>query len=223
MRLLLILCCLIMVNVALPIQPASSQSLSSESKYQSTLLSKDPEDNQDLEAALVSKHIYYHTAPEEPEEEPRTVLASKPQKSYRVVFIKAPIYKPAKLSLVNHKDNEERTVIYVLSKKTDSTDLDISTPAPQVEPSKPEVYFIKYKTQEEAQNAQQQIQAHYDALGGETKLNDEVTAPIQSVIGVYSQTSPSITSLTPKQINNNGYISNINNELSNPAYLQKRV
>lgn len=45
--------------------------------------------------------------------------------------------------------NEEKTLVYVLVKKPDDQqDIVIPTPAP-TQPSKPEVYFIKYKTQKD--------------------------------------------------------------------------
>jgi len=54
---------------------------------------------------------------------------------------------------------EEKTIIYVLTKKPDPLDLQaaIEEIAPK-QPSKPEVFFIKYKTQEEAAHAQRTIQ-----------------------------------------------------------------
>ncbi|KAI4454923.1 hypothetical protein MML48_9g00016511 [Holotrichia oblita] len=45
--------------------------------------------------------------------------------------------------------NEEKTLVYVLVKKPeDAPEIHIPTPAP-TQPSKPEVYFIRYKTQKE--------------------------------------------------------------------------
>lgn len=47
--------------------------------------------------------------------------------------------------------NEEKTLVYVLVKKPEEQqDIVIPTAAP-TQPSKPEVYFIKYKTQKESQ------------------------------------------------------------------------
>lgn len=43
--------------------------------------------------------------------------------------------------------NEEKTLVYVLVKKPEEQpEIHIPTPAP-TQPSKPEVYFIRYKTQ----------------------------------------------------------------------------
>ncbi|KAM7361060.1 uncharacterized protein ACRADG_009542 [Cochliomyia hominivorax] len=139
---------------------------------------------------IVSKDIYIHSAPEEIEEVGvnQGVEAGPLRKNYRIVFIKAPTHN-LKLNLNSLKraqaQNEEKTVIYVLSKKPDLGNLQSQLAAVQTEQKahKPEVYFIKYKTQEEANRAQQEIQAQYDALGGSTHISDEGIAPVTSVIG----------------------------------------
>lgn len=109
------------------------------------------------------------------------------------------------------QQNEERTVIYVLTKQSDVSDINASVQDTPTVPSKPEVFFIKYKTQEEALNAQRQIQgkiiflfisinkinefmkslkfifnffiAQFETLGGSTQISDEGTVPVSSVIG----------------------------------------
>lgn len=56
---------------------------------------------------------------------------------------------------------EEKTLVYVLVKKPDThEDIQqiIAQPQPIQPPSKPEVYFIKYKAQKEQQQLQQQPQ-----------------------------------------------------------------
>ncbi|KAH8354552.1 hypothetical protein KR084_007812 [Drosophila pseudotakahashii] len=153
--------------------------------------------------AIVTKDIYIHSAPEETEElrqdEPQ--LENVPiRKNYRIVFIKAPSqnlkYTAAALKRAQ-SSNEEKTVIYVLSKKPDLTEIQQQLQVTQSEAKvhKPEVYFIKYKTQEEAQRAQQEIQAQYDALGGATHISDEGVAPITSV----SSGSLNLGSFVPQQ------------------------
>ncbi|KAM7361113.1 uncharacterized protein ACRADG_009930 [Cochliomyia hominivorax] len=139
---------------------------------------------------IVSKEIYIHSSPEETEEiNADQGLENGPnRKNYKIVFIKAPAHN-IKLNLNSLKRaqaaNEEKTVIYVLSKKPDLGNLQSQLAAVQTEQKahKPEVYFIKYKTQEEANRAQQEIQAQYDALGGSTRVSDEGFAPVTSVIG----------------------------------------
>lgn len=71
-----------------------------------------------------------------------------PQKHYKIVFIKAPT-PPAPTAPVIPliPQNEEKTLVYVLVKKPEEQpEIVIPTQAP-TQPSKPEVYFIKYKTQ----------------------------------------------------------------------------
>ncbi|KAI8130874.1 hypothetical protein CVS40_0644 [Lucilia cuprina] len=146
--------------------------------------------NYQPQQTIVSKDIYIHSAPEETEEigGDQGVEAGPIRKNYRIVFIKAPSQN-LKLNLDALKraqaSNEEKTVIYVLSKKPDLANIQNQLSAVQTEQKahKPEVYFIKYKTQEEANRAQQEIQAQYDALGGSTHISDEGIAPVTSVIG----------------------------------------
>lgn len=77
------------------------------------------------------------------------------QKHYKIIFIKAPSAPSySAQQLVNlQPQTEEKTLVYVLVKKPESfTELQQSLPAPPVTPpSKPEVYFIKYKAQKEQQ------------------------------------------------------------------------
>ncbi|EJY57581.1 AAEL017015-PA [Aedes aegypti] len=102
--------------------------------------------------AIIQKHIYVHVPPPEPEEVrvQRPLQVAPAQKHYKIIFIKAPsapAYQAPQIPL--QPQNEEKTLVYVLVKKPDEQqDIVIPTPAP-TQPSKPEVYFIKYKTQKE--------------------------------------------------------------------------
>ncbi|KAL7727370.1 hypothetical protein ACLKA6_003028 [Drosophila palustris] len=139
-------------------------------------------------ASLVTKDIYVHVPPAEDAEEryPQPpVPVAPPRKHYRIVFIKSPTPSVNKAALrIKQAPVEEKTIIYVLTKKPDPLDLQtaIEEAAPK-QISKPEVFFIKYKTQEEAAHAQRTIQAQYDQLGGTTQISDEGVAPVTSVIG----------------------------------------
>uniref|UniRef100_A0A1I8NZ62 DUF243 domain-containing protein n=2 Tax=Stomoxys calcitrans TaxID=35570 RepID=A0A1I8NZ62_STOCA len=140
-----------------------------------------------FEAPIVHKQFITVSAPEDQDSLSQTkrLVIGRPQKNYRVVFIKAPASSNANVKFsAEYAPQEEKTVIYVLSKKDSSLDVgEIATPAPTV-PSKPEVFFIKYKTEEEAQHAQRQIQAEYDKIEGSSEHTDAGVAPQQSVVGI---------------------------------------
>lgn len=112
-------------------------------------------------APIVRKQFYVVSAPEEDDSQIKNkhLVLGRPQKNYRVVFIKAPSSGAGNVKYsAEFASQQEKTVIYVLSKKDNELDAsDIATPAPTVA-SKPEVFFIKYKTDEEAQQAQKEIQ-----------------------------------------------------------------
>lgn len=101
---------------------------------------------------VVHKHVYVHVPPPEaPEYKPPKYIppAAPPQKHYKIVFIKAPTpptpTAPALPPLP--PQDEEKTLIYVLVKKPEEApEVVLPTQAP-TQPSKPEVYFIRYKTQ----------------------------------------------------------------------------
>ncbi|XP_036323760.1 extensin [Rhagoletis pomonella] len=103
----------------------------------------------------VHKHVYVHVPPKDFEEEDviQTRVHHAPaakQKHYKIVFIKAPAPPAIRPPVVPPPpQNEEKTLIYVLHKKPEAnTDIVIPTAAP-TKPSKPEVYFIKYKTKKD--------------------------------------------------------------------------
>ncbi|XP_050331285.1 uncharacterized protein LOC126760010 [Bactrocera neohumeralis] len=135
---------------------------------------------------IITKQFFLVSAPEDSEEQTRSkhFVIGRPQKNYRVVFIKAPSSDNANLKLTaEYAPQEEKTVIYVLSKKDNDLNIgEIGTPAP-TQPTKPEVFFIKYKTPEEAAAAQKEIQEQYDNLGGTSEFSDEGVVPIKSVVG----------------------------------------
>uniref|UniRef100_A0A1A9X408 DUF243 domain-containing protein n=1 Tax=Glossina brevipalpis TaxID=37001 RepID=A0A1A9X408_9MUSC len=135
---------------------------------------------------IITKTFFLHTAPEETAEDidQETIqLAQQPRKHYNVIFVKAPSQttKATALNLAKAL-KEEKTVVYVLSKKTTAADLQeaiADTPQPI---NKPEVFFIKYRTPEEAANAQKEILTQYDNLGGPTTIVDQGVPFTASVI-----------------------------------------
>lgn len=118
---------------------------------------------QQKQAPIVTKHFYVHAAPEDPEENagPQFVQVGQPRKNYKVIFIKAPTYGSSSQIIPILPQNEEKTIVYVLSKKPQFNQ-NIQLPEqPVTEPSKPDVFFIKYKTAEEAAAAQEKIQGEF--------------------------------------------------------------
>ncbi|XP_067639239.1 uncharacterized protein [Eurosta solidaginis] len=118
-------------------------------------------------------------------EKTKHFVIGRPQKNYRVVFIKEPSSSAANVKLsAEYAPQEEKTVIYVLTKKDSTLKVnDIATPAPK-KPSKPEVVFIKYKTEEEAHHVQQKIQAEYDKIEGTSEHTNGGIGEQQSVVGI---------------------------------------
>lgn len=72
-----------------------------------------------------------------------------PKKHYKIIFIKAPVPPTPTVPVIpEQQQDEHKTLVYVLVKKPDPQPLiDVPLPAP-TEPTKPEVYFIKYKENE---------------------------------------------------------------------------
>lgn len=112
-------------------------------------------------APIVSKHFWLHSAPEDHDEQQivRYINVGQPRKNYHVVFINTPSSNVNKAKIIaNIAPVEDKTAIYVLAKKSNALDVtaEVATPTPIV--NKPEVFFVKYKTAEEAVHAQHTIQ-----------------------------------------------------------------
>ncbi|XP_034141521.1 extensin-3 [Drosophila guanche] len=102
--------------------------------------------------AIVTKNVYVHVPPEEPEFYPAAspIQTAVPKKHYKIIFIKAPNPPtPVRQVLPPPVQDEHKTLVYVLVKKPEEQ-LPVILPSPApTEPSKPEVYFIKYKQQQQ--------------------------------------------------------------------------
>ncbi|KAF5283190.1 hypothetical protein FQA39_LY17382 [Lamprigera yunnana] len=105
-----------------------------------------------VQQPIVHKHVYVHVPPPEQEypapRKPIPVVTA--QKHYKIIFIKAPTPPtPTAPVIPVQPQNEEKTLVYVLVKKPEpAPEIVIPTPAP-TQPSKPEVFFIRYKTQKQ--------------------------------------------------------------------------
>uniref|UniRef100_A0A1I8NDN6 DUF243 domain-containing protein n=1 Tax=Musca domestica TaxID=7370 RepID=A0A1I8NDN6_MUSDO len=137
---------------------------------------------------LITKRFFIHSAPQDEgiEVQEHKIAVGTPRKNYNVVFVKAPAEKQQKVKVrVIPAVNEEKTAVYVLSKKADAPIVETFVQEPVTTTSKPEVAFIKYRTNEEAEHAQHHIQAEYDRLGGSTSISDEGVSVVKSVIGIF--------------------------------------
>lgn len=108
-----------------------------------------------LQHNQVQKHVYFYEAPFEPEAPHfrHPIPVKQATTNYKIIFIKAPTQAPPTAPIIPlQPQNEEKTLVYVLVKKPDEQpDIHIPEPIP-THPTKPEVYFIKYKTKQEAEN-----------------------------------------------------------------------
>ncbi|XP_017092854.2 uncharacterized protein Tb [Drosophila bipectinata] len=130
-----------------------------------------------------NKEFFTYSAPEADFEDNKSVsdLAASLKKNLRVVFIRAPENKGlenAALQLAKQAA-EQQTAIYVLTKQGDLSSLANQLQnLNRVSASKPEVHFVKYRTQEDAVNAQRTIQQEYERLGGSSTLHNGGVAPV---------------------------------------------
>lgn len=117
-----------------------------------------PEEQAPQEGGKIHKHVYVHVAPdEEPEfraQRPKKP-APAPEKHYKILFIKAPSASPGGDEEIQLPPAPEtKTLVYVLLKKPEfAGGINFATPAP-TQPSKPEVYFIRYKGGNKDQGSQ---------------------------------------------------------------------
>jgi len=124
--------------------------------------------------AGVHKEFFSFHANEADFEDPDAArkIAASVQKNVRVIFIKGPEnrgYENAVLALAKQAA-EQQTAIYLLHRQPDLNDLANKFNAVrQNANNKPEVHFVKYRTQDDAINAQKAIQSQYDSLGGSSQ------------------------------------------------------
>ncbi|EDV92630.1 uncharacterized protein LOC6563280 [Drosophila grimshawi] len=130
-----------------------------------------------------NKEFFTFTAPEADFEDSRSVddLAASLKRNLRVLFIRAPENKGlenAALQLAK-QSAEQQTAIYVLTKQGDLSSLaNRLQNLNHMNAKKPEVHFVKYRTPEDAINAQRTIQQEYDRLGGSSTSHNPGIAPV---------------------------------------------
>ncbi|XP_005190133.2 uncharacterized protein LOC101890113 [Musca domestica] len=133
--------------------------------------------------AELEKEFYTFSANDADFNEPASSeqYANALKKGLRVVFIKGPEnngLEDAALALAKQAA-QQQTAIYVLNKQADLGDLanklnNLNTG----NNNKPEVHFVKYRTPEDAANAQRAIQSQYDSLGGPSHNFNGGVAPV---------------------------------------------
>ncbi|XP_069961745.1 uncharacterized protein [Bactrocera oleae] len=135
--------------------------------------------------AEFNKEFFSYTAPEEEfnDADAGQDIANSLKKNLRVIFIKGPENRGlenAALQLAKHAA-EDQTAIYVLQKQSDIGDLANKLNSINSQSAhKPEVHFVKYRTPEDAANAQRAIQSQYDQLGGNSQAHDGGVAPVHN-------------------------------------------
>ncbi|XP_005188697.2 uncharacterized protein LOC101893943 [Musca domestica] len=130
----------------------------------------------------LEKEFYTFTANDEDFNEPAgsNQFSNAAKQGLRVIFIKGPEssgLEDAALALAKQAA-EQQTAIYVLQKQADLADLanKLNQDNSNVN-HKPEVHFVKYRTPEDAANAQKAIQDQYNSLGGKSQQFDGGVAP----------------------------------------------
>ncbi|KAM7364307.1 uncharacterized protein ACRADG_000850 [Cochliomyia hominivorax] len=129
------------------------------------------------------KEFYIFSAPEGAfdDSDAAQKIAGALKKNLRVIFIKNPEnkgYENAVLALAKQLA-QQKTAIYVLNKQPDIAALaDKFNALNSNKNSKPEVHFVKYRTPEDAANAQKAIQNQYDSLGGSSQNHIGDVAPV---------------------------------------------
>lgn len=97
---------------------------------------------------IVTKNVYVHVPPPEQTEfvPARQIEPPVAKKHYKIIFIKAPAPPaPIKQVIPEQPQDIHKTLVYVLVKKPEpQPEVEVPEITP-TEPSKPEVFFIKYK------------------------------------------------------------------------------
>lgn len=119
---------------------------------------------------VVTKSFFIHQAPEEPKGSVHVVEKEHvvhPRKHYNIVFVKAPGGGSSSINNNNvnvYPQTEEKTIVYVLTGKSGQVSVnnngDVHIPQPKA-PSKPEVVFVKYNNEADAQRAISDIQSEF--------------------------------------------------------------
>lgn len=93
----------------------------------------------------IYKHVYIHTPPveDEVEQQPRVIHPNqgKQDTHYQIIFVKAPTPTQRPVEVVLPSPQERKTLVYVLVKKPEKSEIKFRAPAPTT-PPKPEVVSL---------------------------------------------------------------------------------
>ncbi|ODN01115.1 hypothetical protein Ocin01_05551 [Orchesella cincta] len=104
------------------------------------------------------RHVYVHQSPDEPTEvQNRVIRVPGGDKHVNIIFVKTPSQSSqSQTEVILPEQDEHKNLVYVLLKKGENqNDVRIRRPAAPRQ-QKPEVYFIRYKGQEQEQGGYQQ-------------------------------------------------------------------
>ncbi|XP_050339175.1 uncharacterized transmembrane protein DDB_G0289901-like [Bactrocera neohumeralis] len=147
-------------------------------------------------AVEYEKEFYTYTADDNDFDEPEAndQASRSAKKNIRVIFIKGPENNALENAAINlaRQASEQRTAIYVLQKQTSVSDLaNKLQDSHDAQTHQPEVHFVKYRTPEDAANAQKAIQAQYDQLDGPSQAHDGGIAPVHNFASPAAHGGPS--------------------------------
>jgi len=119
------------------------------------------------------RYVSVHVAPEEPSTgEARQIrVPGGGNKHVNIIFVKTPSASGnQQTEVILPEQDQQKNLVYVLLKKDDSaSNIKIRRPQAQA-PKKPEVYFIRYKNEAEAQQALGGLGGQAGGLGGQGGL-----------------------------------------------------
>ncbi|GJQ70697.1 hypothetical protein Trydic_g631 [Trypoxylus dichotomus] len=172
------------------------------------------------------KHVYFYEAPEEPEILPPSPIPVEPaKKNVKIIFIKAPQYAaPIQPQIPLQPQNQEKTIVYVLVKKPEDQQQLVIPTQPPTPPAKPEVYFIKYKNQQEAEEKVSNTLNEHSNTGaniitngvdtaalapsdliGNPFINNQFISTTESQLGLLGANNPFLSTSTLSPLLNNFY------------------
>jgi len=99
------------------------------------------------------KHVYVHVAPDKPvDSQSRVIRVPGGDKHVNIIFVKTPSSSSSQQTeVILPEQDEHKNLVYVLLKKGENNaDIKIRKPA-AARPTKPDVYFIRYKDQAQQQ------------------------------------------------------------------------